>query len=69
MKLTTRRLESLLPEALAADRYAVRREIAHLKRSGFGTESTDKVQKCLLRLEKQLQVSINEAPRRKRRGI
>lgn len=65
MKLTIQRLESLLPEALAADRYAVGREIDRLKRSGFGTESSDKVKKSLLRLEKQLQVSINKKAWRK----
>ncbi|MBL7179294.1 MAG: ATP-dependent RNA helicase HrpA [Desulfobacterales bacterium] len=65
MKRTIERIEFLLPEALAADRFAAWREISRLKRSGSKAKSAVKIQKRLLGLEKQLQISMKKKAWRK----
>ena len=60
-----KKIESLLPEAISADRYAVRREITRIKKSGIKTTSEDKIKKKLVRLEKRLQTSIKKKSWRK----
>jgi len=50
----------MLPEALAADRHQVYRQIAGIKRSGAKTVSDQKTQKRLLNLKKQVRSSIQK---------
>lgn len=60
-----KKLESLLPEALCADRQAVRREILRIKCSKTKTLTDNDVKGEFLRLEKQLHASIKKKSWRK----
>jgi len=60
-----KKIESLLPEALIADRYAVGHEIMRLKRRKGKTPSHDIVNRRLIRIEKRLQRSVNKRAWRK----
>jgi len=55
-----KKIESLLPKALRADRHAIRREIIRIKKSGIKITSEDKIKNKLVRLEKRLQTSIKK---------
>jgi len=59
-----RKVESLLPKALASDRRSVRREINRLKRVRTHSLTGENLQKRISRLEKKLQNSINKRIRR-----
>jgi ATP-dependent helicase HrpA len=58
-------IETLLPEALSADKHAIRREIIRIKRAKAKTLSDEKINKRLVRLEKMLQASIKKKSWRK----
>ena len=60
-----KKIESLLPEALIADRYAVGHEIMRLKRRKGKTPPHDIVNRRLIRIEKRLQRSVNKRAWRK----
>ncbi len=60
-----KKIESLLPKALLADRHAIRHEIIRIKQSGTKTASEDKIKNKLVRLEKRLQTSIKKKSWRK----
>ena len=60
-----KKIESLLPKALRADRHAIRREIIRIKKSGIKFASEDHVKNKLIRLEKRLQTSIKKKSWRK----
>jgi ATP-dependent helicase HrpA len=60
-----KKLESLLPKALCADRQAVRLEIVRIKRSKAKTLSDEKLNEKILLLEKQLLTSIKKKVWRK----
>ncbi|MCJ7616823.1 MAG: hypothetical protein MUO43_09845, partial [Desulfobacterales bacterium] len=60
-----KKLESLLPKALCADRQAVRLEIVRIKRYKEKTLSDEKLNEKILRLEKQLLTSIKKKVWRK----
>jgi len=60
-----KKLEALLPDALCADRQAVRREIVSIKRFKAKNLSDEKLNKTILRLEKQLHNSIKKKALRK----
>jgi ATP-dependent helicase HrpA len=55
-----KKLESLLPKALCADRQAVRREILRIKRSKTKILSDKNVKQKFIQLEKQIQASIKK---------
>jgi ATP-dependent helicase HrpA len=55
-----KQIESRLPAALAADRYAISREIARIKRSRAKSPADEKTQKRLFHIEKRLQASIKK---------
>ena len=61
-----KKIESLLPDALCADRQAVRRKILRIKRYKAKNLSDEMIKDKLMRLEKQLQTSIKKKARRKR---
>ena len=48
-----KKIESLLPRAMCADRHAVSLEIMRIKQSGSKTASDEKIIKKLIRLEKK----------------
>ncbi|MBW2568986.1 MAG: ATP-dependent RNA helicase HrpA [Deltaproteobacteria bacterium] len=60
-----KKIESLLPKVLCADRQAVRREILLIKRSKAKALSDEKLNEKILRLEKQIQASIKKKSWRK----
>jgi len=60
-----KKIESLLPKALRADRHAIRHEIIRIKKSGIKFASEDHVKNKLVRLEKRLQTSIKKKSWRK----
>jgi ATP-dependent helicase HrpA len=60
-----KKIESLLPQALCADRHAIRREIMRIKKSGIKFASGNHVKNKLIRLEKKLQTSIKKKSWRK----
>jgi len=60
-----KKIESLLPKALRADRHAIRREIIRIKKSGIKFASEDTVKNKRVRLEKRLQTSIKKKSWRK----
>ena len=60
-----KKIESLLPKALSADRHAIRSEIIRIKQCAIKTTSEDKIKKKLVRLEKKLQTSIKKKSWRK----
>jgi ATP-dependent helicase HrpA len=60
-----KKIESLLPKALIADRHAVRREIKQIKRRKGNTSSHEKIHQQLIRIENKLQKSINKRSWRK----
>ncbi|MFO7972917.1 MAG: ATP-dependent RNA helicase HrpA [Desulfobacterales bacterium] len=60
-----KKIESLLPKALCADRHAIRREIIRIKNSGINFASDDDIKNKLVRLEKRLQTSIKKKSWRK----
>jgi ATP-dependent helicase HrpA len=60
-----KKIESLLPKALRADRHAIRREIIRIKKSGIKFASEDNTKNKLVRLEKRLQTSIKKKSWRK----
>jgi ATP-dependent helicase HrpA len=60
-----KKIESLLPKALIADRYAVGHEIMLMKRRKGKTPSDDIIHRRLIRIEKRLQRSINKRAWRK----
>ncbi|MCK5508745.1 MAG: DEAD/DEAH box helicase, partial [Desulfobacterales bacterium] len=55
-----KKIESLLPEALCADRQAVRREILRIKRSKTNTLSDKNLKQKFIQIEKQLRASIKK---------
>ena len=55
-----KQIESRLPAALAADRYAISREIARIKRSRAKSPADEKTQKRIFHLEKRLRASIKK---------
>ncbi len=55
-----KQIESRLPGALAADRHAIRREIARIKNSGVKSPADKKTAKWLFHLKKRLQASIKK---------
>jgi len=55
-----RKIESLLPEALIADRQAIRREIMRIKRWTAKSPSDKRINKRLVGLEKKLQTSVKK---------
>jgi ATP-dependent helicase HrpA len=59
-----RKVELLLPKALAGDRRSARREINRLKRVRGHSMAGEKLQKRISRLEKKLQNSIKKRTRR-----
>jgi ATP-dependent helicase HrpA len=59
-----KKIESLLPVALAADRRRVRREINGLKRAKQKSMKGTNLEKRIISLEKQLQLSIKRRTRR-----
>lgn len=60
-----KKIETLLPKALCADRHAIRREIIRIKQSGIKSASEDKIKNKLVRLEKRLQTSVKKKSWRK----
>jgi len=60
-----KKIESLLPKALCADRQAVRREIVSIKRSKTNTLSDKNIKEKFIQLEKQLHASIKKKTWRK----
>ncbi len=60
-----KKIESLLPKALIADRYAVGHEIMLMKRRKGKTPPEDIINRRLIRIEKRLQRSINKRAWRK----
>jgi ATP-dependent RNA helicase HrpA len=60
-----KKIESLLPQALIAERHAVRREIMHIKRREGKTSSHEKINQRLIRIEKKLQRSAAKKAWRK----
>ncbi len=61
-----KKIESLLPRAMCADRHAVSREIMSVKQSVAKTTTDEKINKKLVRLEKRLQTSIKKKSWRKK---
>ncbi len=55
-----KKIERLLPEALASDRFAIYRQAVRIKRSEAKTKDTEKTKKRLRRLEKNLHASIKK---------
>jgi len=55
-----KKIESLLPEALIADRHAIRREIMRIKRRTAKSPSDERINKRLVGLEKKLQASVKK---------
>ncbi len=55
-----KKIESLLPEALTADRHAIRREIMRIKRWTAQSPSDERINKRLAGLEKKLQTSVKK---------
>ncbi|MEE8431528.1 MAG: ATP-dependent RNA helicase HrpA [Candidatus Desulfatibia sp.] len=64
MKHIIKQIESRLPAALTADRHAIGREIARIKRSVAKSPGDKKIAKRLCHLEKKLQASIKKRVRR-----
>jgi ATP-dependent helicase HrpA len=60
-----RKIESLLPKALRADRHAIRYEIIRIKTSGIKFSSENDTKNKLVRLEKRLRTSIKKKSWRK----
>ena len=60
-----KKIETLLPEALGADKHVIRREIIRIKQAKAKTLSDEKINKRLVRLEKMLQESIKKKSWRK----
>lgn len=60
-----KKIESLLPKALIADRYKIGREIARIKPRKTKTPPNEKINKKLILLEKKLQRSIKKRSWRK----
>jgi ATP-dependent helicase HrpA len=58
-------IESLLPNALIADRHAVRRDIISIKRQIEKPSSHEKINRRLILIEKRLQKSVNKRAWRK----
>ncbi|MEE8553054.1 MAG: DEAD/DEAH box helicase, partial [Desulfobacterales bacterium] len=61
-----KKIESLLPRAMCADRHAVSLEIMRIKQSRSKTASNEKIIKKLIRLEKKIQTSIKKKSWRKK---
>jgi len=59
-----KKIESLLPGALRADRLHARRELQRIKRLKTGASSNETIEKRLLGLEKRLKSSANKRERR-----
>jgi ATP-dependent helicase HrpA len=60
-----KKIESLLPKALIADRYKIGREISRIKQSKAKTPPDEKINKRLILLENKLQRSIKKRSWRK----
>jgi len=60
-----KKIESLLPKALIADRHIIGREISRIKQSKAKTPPDEKINKRLILLEKKLQRSIKKRSWRK----
>ncbi|MFC1859248.1 ATP-dependent RNA helicase HrpA [Thermodesulfobacteriota bacterium] len=60
------KIESKLPDAMSAERFAIGREIFRIKRSESAREPSEKISKRLFRLEKRLQASISKKSWRKK---
>ena len=55
-----KKIESLLPEALTVDRYAIRHEIIRIKRWTAKSPSDERINKRLVGLEKKLRTSVKK---------
>jgi len=65
LKDPIKKIKSLLPQALAADRFAARREIRQLMRKSGRAKSDQKFVKRIDRLEKRLKASAKKRDRRR----